>query len=51
MDFQGVVALRQPARGRGLHVYVRIRPDHGFTDVRRAALAFAREIELFGYEW
>jgi len=24
---------------------VRIRPDHGFTDVRRAALAFAREVE------
>jgi DNA primase len=24
---------------------VRIRPDHGFKDVRRAALAFAREVE------
>jgi DNA ligase D len=31
--------------GRGLHVYVRIEPVHGFTDVRRAALAFAREVE------
>ncbi|RZS89491.1 DNA ligase D [Motilibacter rhizosphaerae] len=30
---------------RGIHVYVRIQPDHGFTDVRRAALAFAREAE------
>src|SRR6478736_5853685 len=30
---------------KGLHVYVRIRPDHGFKDVRRAALAFAREVE------
>ncbi|MFB9318495.1 non-homologous end-joining DNA ligase [Cryptosporangium minutisporangium] len=30
---------------RGLHIYVRIRPDWTFTDVRRAALAFAREIE------
>ena len=29
----------------GLHVYVRIAPEHGFTDVRRAALAFAREVE------
>jgi DNA ligase D len=29
----------------GLHIYVRIRPDHGFDDVRRAALAFAREVE------
>ena len=31
--------------GHGLHVYVRILPEHGFTDVRRAALAFAREVE------
>jgi DNA ligase D len=31
--------------GNGMHVYVRIRPDHGFADVRRAALAFAREVE------
>ena len=31
--------------GRGLHVYVRIPPDHGFAEVRRAALAFAREVE------
>ena len=29
--------------GRGLHVYVRIKPSGGFGDVRRAALAFARE--------
>jgi DNA primase len=26
-------------------VYVRIPPEHGFEDVRRAALAFAREVE------
>ncbi|GAA4427296.1 non-homologous end-joining DNA ligase [Georgenia halophila] len=31
--------------GSGLHVYVRIKPEHGFHDVRRAALAFAREVE------
>ncbi len=31
--------------GRGLHVYVRIHPQWGFTEVRRAALAFARELE------
>ncbi|HZJ05377.1 MAG TPA: non-homologous end-joining DNA ligase [Nocardioidaceae bacterium] len=31
--------------GHGMHVYVRIRPDWGFPDVRRAALAFAREVE------
>jgi DNA primase len=28
-----------------MHVYVRIKPEHGFKDVRRAALAFAREVE------
>jgi DNA ligase D len=31
--------------GDGMHVYVRVEPKHGFTDVRRAALAFAREVE------
>ncbi|MEO9327349.1 non-homologous end-joining DNA ligase [Gordonia aurantiaca] len=31
--------------GRGLHVYVRIAPEWGFPQVRRAALAFAREVE------
>jgi DNA ligase D len=30
---------------RGIHIYVRIRPDWSFTQVRRAALAFAREVE------
>src|SRR4029079_13757176 len=29
----------------GIHIYVRISPDHGFGDLRRAALAFAREVE------
>jgi DNA ligase D len=31
--------------GSGLHIYVRTPPRWGFTDVRRAALAFAREVE------
>jgi DNA ligase D len=30
---------------RGVHIYVRIEPRWSFTEVRRAALAFAREIE------
>jgi DNA ligase D-like protein (predicted polymerase) len=30
---------------RGMHVYARIEPRWVFTDVRRAALAFSREIE------
>ena len=28
-----------------MHIYVRILQEHGFQDVRRAALAFAREVE------
>ncbi|HTU78215.1 MAG TPA: non-homologous end-joining DNA ligase [Solirubrobacteraceae bacterium] len=30
---------------RGIHVFVRIVPEHGFEEVRRAALALAREVE------
>jgi len=41
----GAVGWPKTSGGGGLHVYVRIEPDHGFGDVRRAALAFAREVE------
>lgn len=41
----GAVGFPKTSGGSGLHVYVRIKPDHGFKDVRRAALAFAREVE------
>ena len=41
----GAVGYPKTSGGRGLHIYVRIRPEHGFTEVRRAALAFAREVE------
>ena len=30
---------------RGIHVFVRILPEHDFSEVRRAALALAREVE------
>jgi bifunctional non-homologous end joining protein LigD len=30
---------------RGIHVFVRVLPEHGFSEVRRAALALAREVE------
>ncbi len=30
---------------RGIHIYVRILPEHDFTEVRRAALALARAVE------
>ena len=45
LDEIGAVGFPKTSGGRGLHVYVRIAPTHGFTDVRRAALAFAREVE------
>ena len=41
----GAVGYPKTSGGKGLHVYVRIVPEHGFGDVRRAALAFAREVE------
>ncbi|MGN0064183.1 MAG: non-homologous end-joining DNA ligase [Nocardioides sp.] len=45
LDELGAVGYPKTSGGSGLHVYVRIPPAHGFTDVRRAALAFAREVE------
>src|SRR3954454_24909929 len=45
LDEIGAVGWPKTSGGRGIHIYVRIAPDHGFPDVRRAALAFAREVE------
>jgi DNA primase len=45
LDDLGAVGWPKTSGGRGLHVYVRIEPSFGFTDVRRAVLAFAREVE------
>jgi DNA ligase D len=45
LDELGATGFPKTSGGSGLHVYVRIPPDHGFTDVRRAAHAFAREVE------
>ncbi|MEO7351749.1 MAG: non-homologous end-joining DNA ligase [Marmoricola sp.] len=45
LDDLGATGFPKTSGGSGMHVYVRIRPDHGFKDVRRAALAFAREVE------
>ncbi len=41
----GATGWPKTSGGKGLHIYVRIRPEYGFTDVRRAALSFAREVE------
>jgi DNA ligase D len=45
LDELGAVGWPKTSGGRGMHVYVRIEPSYGFPDVRRAALAFAREVE------
>ena len=45
LDELGITGFPKTSGGRGLHVYVRIAPEWGFSDVRRAALAFAREVE------
>lgn len=45
LDELGATGWPKTSGGDGLHVYVRIPPEHGFDDVRRAALAFAREVE------
>jgi DNA ligase D len=41
----GAVGWPKTSGGNGLHIYVRIEPQWGFGDVRRAAHAFAREVE------
>jgi len=43
-DF-GLVGWPKTSGSRGMHIYVRLEPRWGFTQVRRAALAFAREVE------
>jgi bifunctional non-homologous end joining protein LigD len=43
-DF-GLVGWAKTSGSRGIHVYVRIERRWGFDEVRRAALAFAREVE------
>jgi DNA ligase D len=45
LDELGATGWPKTSGGRGMHIYVRIPPEHGFGDVRRAALAFAREVE------
>jgi bifunctional non-homologous end joining protein LigD len=41
----GLLPFPKTSGSRGIHVYARIRPEHDFIVVRRAALALAREVE------
>ncbi|GAA2855728.1 non-homologous end-joining DNA ligase [Pseudonocardia halophobica] len=45
LDELGATGYPKTSGGKGMHVYVRIPPEHGFAEVRRAAHAFAREVE------
>jgi DNA ligase D len=45
LDELGITGWPKTSGGHGLHIYVRIEPRWGFADVRRGALAFAREVE------
>ncbi len=45
LDEIGYVGWPKTSGNRGIHVFCRIEPKWGFRVVRRAALAFAREIE------
>ncbi len=45
LDELGWVAFPKTSGGRGVHVYVRIRSEWSFVQVRRAAIALAREVE------
>jgi bifunctional non-homologous end joining protein LigD len=45
LDEHGLRGFPKTSGSRGMHVYVRIEPEHSFEEVRRAALALAREVE------
>jgi DNA ligase D len=45
LDEHGLRGFPKTSGSRGIHVYVRVKPEQGFQEVRRAALALAREVE------
>jgi DNA ligase D-like protein (predicted polymerase) len=45
LDELGITGWPKTSGGRGLHIYVRIEPRWEFAEVRRAAQAFAKEVE------
>ena len=45
LDEHGLRGFPKTSGSRGIHVYVRLVPEQDFAEVRRAALALAREVE------
>ncbi len=45
IDELGYVGYPKTSGGRGVHIYIRIEPRWSFVEVRRAAIAFAREVD------
>jgi DNA ligase D len=45
LDDIGLVGYPKTSGGRGVHIFVRIKPDWDFIAVRRAGIALAREVE------
>jgi DNA ligase D len=45
LDEVGFVGYPKTSGGRGIHIYVRLQTRWTFTEIRRAVLAFSREIE------
>jgi bifunctional non-homologous end joining protein LigD len=45
LENHGLVGFAKTSGKKGIHVNARIRPEWDFTEVRRAALALAREVE------
>jgi DNA ligase D-like protein (predicted polymerase) len=45
LEEHGLMGFAKTSGKKGIHVNVRIRPEWSFTEVRRAALALAREVE------
>ncbi len=44
LDELGLVGWPKTSGSKGIHIYVRVAPRHGFLEARRAALALGREV-------
>jgi DNA ligase D-like protein (predicted polymerase) len=45
LDDHGLRGWPKTSGSRGIHIYIRVKPERDYDDVRRAALALAREVE------